>query len=238
MLSFVFYSMVCKEIKRIVKPLGFEKYNRFFYRITDDGVVQQFCFLCLRGEFTIRFTLNSIFADNDKTKEGSEVHKIIDGTNKWIGEGFDMSAINGMTVYNHKRISYEEATEKCKAVLNEVLIPYFEKAKDVKIAHELMLKNDSLIKAGANDFDCREIGFYLSEENYGMVKQVLEYYLDNKEKWNKRWWKEKEVEYQKLCDAIKTNDVNYINEYKKDKKKKTYAEFGVCVKPNASEVIK
>ena len=101
MLSFIFCAFACKEIEKIVRPLGFKRYHRFFYRITDDGVVQQFCLLCLHSKFTIRFTLNSIFCDNDKTKEGSEICQIIDGTNSWIGENFDRSVINGMTVYNH-----------------------------------------------------------------------------------------------------------------------------------------
>ena len=227
MLSFVFYAFTCKEIYKIVKPLGFKKYGRFFYRITEDGVVQQFCLLCLHGKFTIRFTLNSIFGDNDKTKEGSEIHQIIDGTNHWIGENFDRNVINGMTVYNHKSISYQEAIEICKNVFNEVLIPYFERAKDIKNAHKFMLENDSLVEAGTKDFDRREIGFYLSEENYDKVKEILEYYIENKDKWNKRWWEEKEVEYQKLYDAIKNSDINYIQKYKKDKKRKTCSEFRV-----------
>ncbi len=227
MLSFVFYAFTCKKIEKIVKPLGFKRYNRFFYRITDEGVVQQFCLLCLHGKFTIRFTLNSIFCDNDKTKEGSEIYQIIDGTNSWIGENFDMSVINGVTVYTYKQISYTYAVEMCKNILNEVLIPYFEKTKDIKNAHNFMLENDSLVKKGTKDFDTREIGFYLSEENYDKAKEVLEYEIENKDKWNKRWWEEKEAEYQKLYDAIKNNDMNYIQEYKKDKKKKTYSEFRV-----------
>ena len=55
----------------------------------------------------------------------------------------------------------------------------------------------------------------------------VEYYIENKDKWNKRWWEEKEVEYQKLYDAIKSNDVNYIQQYKKDKRRKTCSEFRV-----------
>ncbi len=227
MLSFVFFATAGKEIKKIVKPLGFKKYGRFFYRITADGVVQQFCLLCLHGKFTIRFTLNSIFGDNDKTKEGSEIHQIIDGTKQWIGENFDRNVVNGMTVYNHKSISYQEAIEICKNVLNEVLIPYFERAKDIKNAHKFMLENDSLVKAGTKDFDTREIGFYLSEENYDKAKQILEYYIENKDKWNKRWWEEKEVEYQRLFDAIKNSDMNYIQKYKKEKEIKTCSEYRV-----------
>ena len=96
--------MIHKEIEKIVRPLGFKRYHRFFYRVTDDGVVQQFCLLFLKGKFTIRFTLNSIFSDNDKTKEGSELYQVIDGTNSWIGENFDRSVIDGITVYNHKQI--------------------------------------------------------------------------------------------------------------------------------------
>ena len=227
MLSFVFYAFTCKKIEKIVKSLGFKRYNRFFYRITEDGVVQQFCLLCLRGKFTIRFTLNSIFSDNDKTKEGSEIYQIIDGTKKWIGENFDRSFINGMTVYNHKQVSYEEAVSICMDALQNVLLPYFEKTKDSKNAHTFMLENDSLVKHGTTVFDTREIGFYLLEENYDKVKEVLEYYIENKDKWNKRWWEEKEVEYQNLYDAIKNNDMSYIERYKQDKKEKTCCEFRV-----------
>ena len=227
MLSFIFYTFVCKEIEKIVRPLGFKRYHRFFYRVTDDGVVQQFCLLFLKGKFTIRFTLNSIFSDNDKTKEGSELYQVIDGTNSWIGENFDRSVIDGITVYNHKQISYEEAINICKNALQDVLLPYFEKTKDLKTAHDYMLENDSLVKKGAKDFDNREMGFYLSEENYDKAKEVLEYYIENKDKWNKRWWEEKEVEYQKLYDAIKKSDINYIQKYKKDKKRKTCSEFRV-----------
>ena len=227
MLSIVFYAFTCKEIYKIVKPLGFKKCGRFFYRITEDGVVQQFCLLCLRGKFTIRFTLNSILGDNDKTNEGSEIHQIIDGTNRWIGEKFDMNVINGMTVYNHKPISYEEAVNRCKDVLQKYLLPYFDKTKDIINAHKFMLENDSLVKKGTKDFDTREIGFYLLEENNDKAKEVLEYHIENKDKWNKIWWEEKEVEYQKLYDAIKSNDVNYIQQYKKDKRRKTCSEFRV-----------
>ncbi len=227
MLSFILYAFACKEIDKIVRPLGFKRYHRFFYRVTDDGVVQQFCLLCLHSNFTIRFTLNSIFCDNDKTKEGSEIHHIIDGTNGWIGENFDRSVINGMTIYNHRQISYEEAINICKNVLHDVLLPYFEKTKDSKNAHNYMLKNDSLVENGTKDFDLREIGFYLADENYDKVKEVLEYYIENKTKWNKIWWEEKEVEYQELYDAIKSNDMNYIQRYKKDKKRKTCLELGI-----------
>ena len=227
MFSFIFCAFVCKEIEKIVRPLGFKRYHRFFYRITDDGVVQQFCLLCLHGKFTIRFTLNSIFCDNDKTKEGSEIHQIIDGTNSWISETFERSVINGMTVYNHKQISYKEAINICKNALQDVLLPYFEKTKDSKNAHDYMIENDSLVKSGTQDFDTREIGFYLSKENYDKAREVLEYYIENKNKWNKIWWEEKEVEYQELYDAIKNNDMNYIQEYKKDKKRKTCIELEI-----------
>ena len=138
MLSIVFYAFTCKEIYKIVEPLGFKKCGRFFYRITEDGVVQQFCLLCLRGKFTSRFTLNSILGDNDKTNEGSEIHQIIDGTNSWIGENFDINVINGMTVYNHTPISYEEAVNRCKDVLQKYLLPYFDKTKDIINAHKFI----------------------------------------------------------------------------------------------------
>lgn len=227
MLSLVFYAFTCKEIKRIVKPLGFKKYGRFFYRITEDGVVQQFCLLCLHGDFTIRFSLDSIFGDNDRTEEGSDIYQLIDGTNEWIGHNFDRNVINGMTVYTSNKNSYTEATNMCIKVLRDVLLPYFEKTKDIKNAHTFMLENDSLVKHSTTDFDTREIGFYLLENNYDKAKEVLEYYIENKDKWNKRWWEEKEVEYQKLYYAIKNGDMNYIQKYKKDKRRKTCSEFRV-----------
>ena len=227
MLSFVLYFFACIEIEKIIKPLGFKRYNRFFYRITKDGVVQQFCLVCLRGKFTIRFTMNSIFCDNDKTKEGSEIYQIIDGTDKWIGENFDRSVANGMTVYSHTDISYKQAVVTCKDVLRDVLLPYFEKTKALKDAHYYMLENDSLVESDTKEFDLREIGFYLAEENHDKVKEVLEYYIENKSKWNKKWWKEKEAEYQELKSAIENNDMNYVERYKEDKKRKTCLEFGI-----------
>ncbi len=227
MVSFIFYAFACKEIEKIVKPLGFKRYHRFFCRVTEDGVVQQFCLLCLHGDFTIRFSMDSIFGDNDRTEEGSDIYRLIDGTNGWIGRNFDRSVINGMTVYTSKKISYVEAVDMCKNVLLDVLLPCFEKTKVIKNAHTFMLENDSLVKHGTIDFDTREIGFYLSKENYDKAKEVLAYYIENKNKWNKRWWKEKEVEYLELYDAIKNNDMNYIKRYKKDKKGKNCLELGI-----------
>lgn len=229
-LSSVFYVNACNNIAKIVKPLGFKKYHRFFYRVTEEGVLQQFCLLCLNGCATIRFGLSSIYSDNDKTREGAEIYQIIDGTNKWIAENFDKSVINGMIAYNHNQISSKEATDMCKKTLQDILLPYFEKTKDIKNAHNLMLENDSLVKHGTNKFDSREIGFYLAMENYYKVKEVIEYYIENKSKWNKTWWVEKEVEYQELYNAIVNNDANYIQKYKEDKKRKTCLEFGIrCI---------
>ncbi len=57
-----------------------------------------------------------------------------------------MSVINGVTVYTYKQISYTYAVEMCKNILNEVLIPYFEKTKDIKNAHNFMLKMIAWLK--------------------------------------------------------------------------------------------
>ena len=228
MLSFLFYFFACKEIEKMVKPLGFKRYHRFFYRVTEDGVVQQFCLLCLHGDFTIRYSVNSIYGDNEKVQEGSDIYQLIDGTNKWIGSNYDSNVINGMTVYTYKKIAYEEAVDMCKNILQDMLLPCFEKIKDIKNAHNFMLENDSPpVKNGTKDFDYREIGFYLAEENYDKVKEVLEYYIGNKNEWNKLWWAEIESEYQKLYNAIINNDLDYIQRYKKDKKRKTFLEFRI-----------
>ena len=227
MLSFVFYTLACNDVEKIVKPLGFKRNNRFFYRITEDGVVQQFCLLCLRDSFTIRFTLNSVFGDNDITKEGSEVSSIIDGTNRWIGESFDMGNMNGMTVFYHKKLSYKESVDICTEVLNDVLLPFFEKTRDIKNAHDNMLEYDSLVKNDTKDFDTREIGFCLQEGNYEKVKEILEFYIENKKEWNIKWWAEKESEFQELYNAIINNDTEYIQEYMKTKKKRTYSQLKI-----------
>ena len=100
-----------------------------------------------------------------------------------------------------------------------------------------MLENDSLVKHGMTDFDTREIGFYLLEKRYDKAKEVLEYYIENKNKWNKRWWEEKEAEYQELYDAIENNDMNYIQRYKIGKKRKTCLIF-IFFKLKSSKKLK
>ena len=56
MTASAFYRLAGKQIKELVNPYGFKKNGRFFYRITEDGVVQQFCMLWLYRSFI--FCLN------------------------------------------------------------------------------------------------------------------------------------------------------------------------------------
>lgn len=85
-MSVLFYSIAKQAITPIVKPLEFRCRGRFYYRIIDN-VVQQFCLLWLNHDFTIRFNISSVYADNDRLIEGNEVAKIINGSNNmWLGQ--------------------------------------------------------------------------------------------------------------------------------------------------------
>lgn len=85
-MSTLFYSTTKRALAPIVKPLGFRCKGRFYHRIIDN-VVQQFCLLWLNHDFTIRFHISSVFGDNDKHIEGSEIAKLIDGSNNmWLGQ--------------------------------------------------------------------------------------------------------------------------------------------------------
>lgn len=71
-----FYSAVIKQIEPQVAPLGFRHDRQYYYRIVQD-VVQQFCPLWLHHDFTIRFTLRSLYQDNMRRAEGLDVMQLV-----------------------------------------------------------------------------------------------------------------------------------------------------------------
>lgn len=79
-----FYSAVRKQIEPQVAPLGFCLDRQYYYRIVQD-VVQQFCPLWLHHDFTVRFTLRSLYQDNTRRAEGLDVMQLVDGSNRWLG---------------------------------------------------------------------------------------------------------------------------------------------------------
>ena len=67
----------------------------------------------------------------------------------------------------------------------------------------------------------------MSKEEYDKVKNILNHLIDNKDRLNKKWWKEKESEFQELLEAINSQDINFIQKYKENKKALTYSEFKI-----------
>ena len=75
-----FYKAVKPALDLVVRPLGFRSRDRFYYRIVND-VVQQFCLLYRNLDFTLRFDVASVYADNILA-EGHDIYRLINGTNQ------------------------------------------------------------------------------------------------------------------------------------------------------------
>ncbi|MBQ2667753.1 MAG: hypothetical protein IJF56_03915 [Clostridia bacterium] len=208
-----FYSLAGKPIGQFVKPFGFKKRGRFFYRITDDGVIQQFCLLWLNRIFTVRFDLSSIYSHNGHDNEGDEIYQIIDNSNDWLSD------------YHSHVETLDAAAAICFESVKDILLPFFETHKDPKSAREFIVTHNLRIQGGYNKFDLREIGFYLSMGDMNACRDFLVHYIENSSKYNQIWWREVEQEYQRLLDAIVCNDTEYISDYMNNKKKETYAEY-------------
>ena len=219
MTASAFYRLAGKQIKELVKPYGFKKNGRFFYRITEDGVVQQFCMLWLYRSFTLRYYLSSVYGYNGLDIEGDEIHGIINGSiNQWISDdctGYDACADNAM----------DFATAICLKNVQDVLIPFFETHKDPKSAREHIAAHNPRITGGFDKYDLRELGFYLSLGNMEACQDFLVHYIKNSDKYNPNWWRKTEQEYHCLLDAICTNDTAYLSTYMDNKKRATFAEY-------------
>ena len=214
-----FYQLAGKQIKELVKPCGFKKNGRFFYRITEEGVIQQFCLLWLHNSFTIRLYLSSIYGYNGRDIEGAEIYELINGSiNQWLSvphSGYQIDPNN----------SESSAAAICVQVIKDTLFPFFESHKEPLSAREFVAEHNPRVASGIDKYDLRELGFYLCLGDFVSVQDYLTYYIENRNKYNPNWWRTVEQEYNQLLDAICMNDRDYISGYLEKKKKATYAEY-------------
>jgi len=219
MFANTFYRLAGKQIKALVQPHGFKKSGRFFYRITEEGIVQQFCLLWLQGFFTVRFYLSSIYSDNEKGNEGEEIYMLINGSfNEWLSDAYSDSI--------QPTISFvTTAAEVCTQAVQNTLLPFFESHKDPFSARAAIIRHNACIAQGAKKYDLRELGLFLSLGDTASARDYLKYHIDNCDRFNHLWWQDVEQEYRQLLAAICAGDQEYLSSYMNDKKSKTYAMY-------------
>ena len=219
MASNTFYQLAGKKMRELVKPYGFQKSGRYFFRITEDGVVQQFCLLWLYNSFTIRFYLSSIYGCFGRNGEGMEISELINGSiNQWLSDPRLGYCVN--TDYTE-----EAAADICLQVTKDVLLPFFESHKAPLSAKVFMINHNHTIANGIAKYDLNELGFNLSLGDLDSTRDFLVHHIENADMYNKLWWKEVKQEYHQLLDAICTEDCNFISSYMEEKKNATYAEY-------------
>ncbi|MFZ3131097.1 MAG: hypothetical protein WA125_08370 [Desulfosporosinus sp.] len=224
-----FYQIVKQRINPIVKPYGFRIRDRFYHRIINN-VVQQFCLLHLARDFTIRFHISSVYDDNYRTMEGDEVHRLIDGTNDWFGTRV-VGKLFGLDVLENpyadmKPETLQKAADICANALEKYLLPWFSQtttSEDALNASRSSKLTDFYKRY--DEPDDQEIGFLLDMDKYEAVAEILNYYIQNSDKYNKSWWQETGPEYKKLYTAIIKDDQSYIHNYMEQKKAATYTEL-------------
>ena len=145
---------------------------------------------------------------------------ILDKSRRWLSDTCPPGMFHDLT-----NETYEYAASVCKDAVTNILLPYFEKTKNAENARIYMREDDSLVAKQIDAYDMREIGFYIGANDYENAKMVLEYYIENRNKWNKRWWQKVENEYTNLLQAISQRDEQYLEGYKSDKKQATYDGF-------------
>lgn len=225
-MAILFYKTVKQRINPIVKPLGFRTHSRFYHRIVNN-VVQQFCLFHRGGDFTIRFCLSSVYDINDLITDGMEIHQLIDGTYNWFGTRI-VGKVSGIDVVENPYINMgpetlQKAADVCANALERYLLPWFFKAttSEDALSAERAFKTDRYRESGTNN----EIGLLLDMGKYEAVAEILNYYIQNNDRYNQSWWKHIEAEYKQLYLAITQNDQLYINNYMDQKKSATYAEL-------------
>ncbi len=219
MLANAFYRLAGKQINELVKPYGFKKRGRYFYRITSEGVVQQFCLLWLHQAFTIRFYLSSIYGANSHIIEGSEIYELINGSNnQWLSDDFADDEMDLNSLIN-------SAADICLQAVQTILLPFLDSHKDPQSAKAYIVKSDPHILSGTVKYDTRELGFFLAMGDMTSAQNFLLYYIDNCESFNKNWWISIEGEYRSLLNAIRTEDRAFISDYMEKKKSTTYREY-------------
>lgn len=223
-----FYQIVKQRINPIVKPFGFRIRDRFYHRIINN-VVQQFCLLHLARDFTIRFHISSVYDDNYRTMEGDEVHRLIDGTNDWFGTRV-VGKFYGLDVYENpyadmKPETLQKAADVCVDALEKYLLPWFSQATTSENALREAQSSGLFYRLHDESASSEEIGFLLDMGKYADIAEILKYYIQNSDKYNKSWWQETGPEYKKLYTAIIKDDQSYIHNYMEQKKAATYAEL-------------
>lgn len=214
-----FYQLAGKQIKELVQPYGFRKSGRFFFRITEEGIVQQFCLLWLHNHFTIRFFLSSIYGYNGRKIEGDEIYELINGSfNQWLSDprsGYQIAPESPET----------SAANICVQVIKDILLPFWESHKDPLSAKDFVTNHSPRVANGIDKYDIRELGFFLCIGDMVSVQDFLVYHIENYDKYNKNWWNTVEQEYHQLLDGICTGDHNFISCYMEEKKTATYQEY-------------
>ena len=208
-----FYQLAGKQIKELVRPYGFKKNGKFFYRITEEGIIQQFCLLWLHNDFTIRFYLTIIFGYNGRDIEGAEIYEITNGSiNQWLSDCRSGYQIDPEFPENN-------AANICVQAVKETLLPFFESHKDPLSAKDFVVKHNPRVTRGIDKYDIRELDFYLCTADIASVQDYLTYYIENHHRYNKNWWNTVEQEYYQLLDAICLNDREAIALYMDEKRK-------------------
>lgn len=219
MSSNTFYQLAGKQIHEFIKPYGFMKNGRFFYRITEEGVVQQFCLLWLRNRFTIRFYLSNIYGYNSRSIEGAEIYELINGSiNQWLSDprsGYQIDAEN----------PENSAANICIQAVKDTLLPFFESHKDILAAKDFVVRHNPRVARGIDKYDISELGFYLCMGDFLSARDILVYYMENCHKYNQNWWNTVQQEYHQLLNAICANDRQYLAGYMEEKKIATYTEY-------------
>jgi hypothetical protein len=224
-----FYQIVKQRINPIVKPYGFRVRDRFYHRIINN-VVQQFCLFYRYRDFTIRFCISSVYNDNQKTTDGHEVHLLIDGTGSWfgtrvVGKAFGLDVLENPYA-DMSPESLQQAAEVCADALDKYLLPWFSQAAT---SEDALAAIKSLNLPGYKRYDEPgshiEIGFLLDMGKLDKVSEILNYYIQNSDRYNAWWWQETGPEYKQLYDAIINNDHIFINKYMEQKRAATFAEL-------------
>ncbi|MDD7302733.1 MAG: hypothetical protein PUG87_12420 [Eubacteriales bacterium] len=223
-----FYSAVKQNIEPIIKPLGFRSYRRYYYRIIND-VVQQFFPLWLHHDFTIRFVLRSLYQDNERTAEGDEVMRLINGTNLWLGPtSTEIAPHHYVANENFLTLTpktYQLSADICKEALTEYLLPWFEENTDSAKAYAAC----KTAKLYLSPQGCTEplggLGFLLGMGEWDRACAALYPYIEHTIRFNPRWWSTVESEYTSLYRALIGKDAPYIRHYMEEKRQKNYKEF-------------
>lgn len=223
-----FYSVVRNQIEPAVKPLGFRHDGRYYYRIIQD-VVQQFCPLWLHHDFTIRFTLRSLYQSNTRRAEGLDVMRIVDGTNRWLGGTMQEIAPNCYLAREDFYAATEEAVQLaadvCETTLRETLLPWFQQHTDSAKAYAACKQADLFLLSPGAAEPIAALGFLLGMGEWARAQETLRPYVERRVDCNPRWWARMEPEYLPLYTALAQGDFQTIQAYMEEKRRQNAAEF-------------